>query len=50
MTAEQPTVHVPVMADEVVQMLAPAAGSRRSVASRLRIFARLFPFEPRPKK
>lgn len=28
MTADQATVHVPVMADEVVEMLAPVAGSR----------------------
>ncbi|HEY8239705.1 MAG TPA: 16S rRNA (cytosine(1402)-N(4))-methyltransferase, partial [Candidatus Limnocylindrales bacterium] len=28
MTDELPTVHVPVMADEVVEMLAPVAGSR----------------------
>ncbi len=28
MNAEQATVHVPVMADEVIEMLAPAAGSR----------------------
>ena len=28
MTADPTTVHVPVMADEVVEMLAPAAGSR----------------------
>jgi 16S rRNA (cytosine1402-N4)-methyltransferase len=28
MTGDTPTVHVPVMADEVVELLAPAAGSR----------------------